>query len=100
MAYSATRDLAQSTGFQRLSSNTGNDNDQCAVGSLSIFNPSSTTYVKHFICTSAQYSDDNYNNNGFSAGYGNTTSAVNAVRFQMSSGNIDAGSIYMYGIGA
>ena len=100
LAYSATRDLAQSTGFQRLSSNTGNDNDQCAVGSLSIFNPSSTTYVKHFICTSAQYSDDNYNNNGFSAGYGNTTSAVNAVRFQMSSGNIDAGSIYMYGIGA
>ena len=98
LAYSATRDLAQSTGFQRLSSNTGNDNDQCAVGSLSIFNPSSTVFVKHFISTSAQYSDDNYINNGFSAGYGNTLSAVNSVRFKFSSGNIDAGKILMFGI--
>jgi hypothetical protein len=98
LGYSTSRDLAQSTSFQRLSSNTGNDNDQCAVGYLSIFNPSSTTYVKHFISTSAQYSDDNYINNGFSAGYGNTTSAVNAVRFQMSSGNIDDGTILMFGI--
>ena len=98
LAYSATRDLAQSTSFQRLSSNTGNDNDQCAVGSLSIFNPSSTVFVKHFISTSAQYSDDNYINNGFSAGYGNTLSAVNSVRFKFSSGNIDAGKILMFGI--
>jgi hypothetical protein len=98
LTYSASRDLAQSTGFQRLSSNTGNDNDQCAVGSLSIFNPSSTTYVKHYISTSAQYSDDNYINNGFSAGYGNTTSAVNAIQFKMSSGNIDDGTIALFGV--
>jgi hypothetical protein len=32
------------------------------------------------------------------AGYGNTTSAVDAIRFQMSSGNIDAGQISLYGI--
>jgi len=36
--------------------------------------------------------------NWFTAGYGNTTSSINAVRFQMSSGNIGSGTIKLYGI--
>jgi hypothetical protein len=98
LAYDTGSDLAQSTGFQIICTNIGNDNDQQLSGSLTLFNPSSTTYVKHFISNSNAYSFDNYNLETFVAGYGNTTSAVNAIRFQMSSGNIDAGTIYMYGI--
>ena len=65
---------------------------------MTLFNPSSTTFVKHFIADISTYSGDNYNYHNFTSGYGNTTSAVNAVRFQMSSGNIDEGTILMYGI--
>jgi len=100
LQYEATFDLAQSTAFQNLSANMGNNNDDNLCGELKIFNPSSTTFVKHFIAnnnhvhqTSAPASVE-----PFAAGYCNTTSAVDAVRFQMSSGNIDAGDICLYGI--
>ena len=95
--YRTAFDLAQSTGFQSLSYDVGNGNDESASGSMTLFNPSSTTYVKHFISI-ANNTYDNSTQNHFSAGYGNTTSAVNAIQFKMSSGNIDAGTIYMYGI--
>jgi hypothetical protein len=97
LTYATGNDIAQGTGFQRLTENTGNGADECADGSLTLFNPSSTTYVKHFIANVAHYNGNNYSNNCFIAGYGNTTSAVNAVRFQMESGNFD-GTIYLYGI--
>ncbi len=104
VAYFTAYDLAQSTSFQNLIFPTlSNDNDSNTSGSLTLFNPSSTTYVKHFIsrlnCTveasggSSPYSEDVY-----VAGYGNTTSAVNAIQFKMSSGNIDDGIIKMYGV--
>jgi hypothetical protein len=96
--YDTSRDLAQGTGFQPLSPSVGNDNDQNASGELIIFNPSSTTYVKHFIAISPTYLASDYSQNQYTAGYGNTTSAVNAIRFQMSSGNIDDGIIKMYGV--
>ena len=98
VSYQTTLDLAQSTGFQEIGYAGGNDNDQNLAGTLTLFNPASTTYVKHFISTSNNISSGDFTVNNFSAGYGNTTSAINAVRFQMSSGNIDAGTIYMYGI--
>ena len=98
LSYTGGLDLAQSTAFQSISGSTGNDNDQVVSGTLTIFNPSSTTYVKHFISTSNAYHPDNYSQEGFSAGYFNTTSAVNAIRFQMSSGNIDDGIIKLYGV--
>jgi hypothetical protein len=93
-------DLAQGTGFQHIARETADDNDIASSGYLTIFNPSSTTYVKHFIATSNTVYNavSDYAQNSFVSGYGNTTSAVNAIRFQMSSGNIDAGTIYMYGI--
>jgi hypothetical protein len=98
LSYQTARDLSQSTGFQDLGVDLGNDNDQASSGSLIIFNPSSTTYVKHFISNTNYYYYTDFSVNAFSAGYGNTTSAVNAIQFKMSSGNIDAGTIYMYGI--
>jgi hypothetical protein len=95
--YDTGRDLAQSTSFQQISYSCGNDNDQSVSGSLILFNPSSTTYVKHFISRTNTYNNSDFSFDGFVAGYGNTTSAINAVRFQMSSGNFD-GKIYLYGI--
>jgi hypothetical protein len=97
LGYEAGEDLAQSTNFQRLTDTNGNASDECVGGYLSLFNPSSTTYVKHFISTTNTYNNDDYSSNVFCAGYGNTTSAINAVRFQMSSGNFD-GTIAMFGV--
>ena len=76
----------------------GIDNDQSFSGSLFLFNPSSTTYVKHYISRTNTYNGADYINDSNIAGYANTTSAINAIRFQMVSGNIDAGTIYLYGI--
>jgi hypothetical protein len=98
LAYEGNRDLAQSTGFQSLSAGLSNDADSNCSGTLTIFNPASTTYVKHFIATSNTTDSGTYSINTFVAGYGNTTSAVNAIRFQMTTGNIDDGTILMYGI--
>jgi hypothetical protein len=98
LAYATQRDLAQSTTFQDLVADQSNANDASASGTLTLFNPSSTTYVKHFIAVSNYMGSVPFTQNSFVAGYGNTTSAVNAVRFQMTTGNIDAGTIYLYGI--
>ena len=98
LTYDTTLDLAQSTDFQALANPVGNDNDQQCSGVLTLFNPASTTYVKHFIANSNNYHSDNYSNTHFTAGYFNTTSAINAIRFQMSSGNIDDGIIKLYGV--
>jgi hypothetical protein len=99
VAYISARDLAQSTADQILSiDGVGADADQAFSGTLLLFNPSSTTYVKHFIANGNNAQPSDYTQEGFVAGYGNTTSAINAVIFRMSSGNIDAGTIYMYGI--
>lgn len=98
LIYKTDRDLAQSTAFQPLDGQLDNANDASSSGTLTLFNPSSTTYVKHFISNCNNLGDGDYSIQNFVAGYGNTTSAVNAIRFQMSSGNIDAGTIKMYGI--
>jgi hypothetical protein len=98
LEYETGRDLAQSTAAQTLTTSTGNDNDQSLSGWLRLFNPSDTTYVKHFIAQVSTYSGDNYNYNNFTAGYCNVTAAIDAVQFSMSSGNIDAGDICLYGI--
>jgi len=99
LAYASGSDLAQGTGDQAISVVTGNDNDACTSGYLHLFNPSSTTFVKHFLAQSSTYrSDIQMNYNWFTGGYGNTTSSINAVRFKFASGNIDAGTIKMYGI--
>jgi hypothetical protein len=95
--YDTGGDLAQSTAFQQLTNDTSSDADHSISGSMSLFNPASTTYVKHFISTTNHIYFTDFSVNFFVAGYGNTTSAVNAVQFKMSSGNMD-GTILMYGI--
>ena len=99
LQYNGSRDLAQSTADQLIMPTVGNLNDECGSGTLTLYNPSSNTFVKHFICTTNVYEPDaDFTVQYFTAGYGNTTSAIDAVRFQMSSGNIDEGTILMYGI--
>ena len=98
LTYNAGGDLAQGTGTQDIFRGVGSDNDQSICGCMFLFNPSSTTFVKHFIIQSVLLSSGDSAQNAFVAGYGNTTSAVNGVKFQMSSGNIDAGTIKLYGI--
>ena len=98
LTYATNVDLAQSTAFQNVNSGVGSDNDQCAVGTLHLFNPSSTTFVKHFLTCGNTYESSDLSSNVFVAGYGNTTSAVDAIQFKFSSGNIDAGTIKLYGL--
>ena len=98
LSYETGKDLAQGTGFQWLVPYVGNGSDECASGYLHLFNPSSTTFVKNFLISSASYFASDYSNNYYVAGYGNTTSAVDAIQFTMSSGNIDSGTIKLYGV--
>ena len=98
LGYNGTHDLAQSTAFQNISLAIGADNDQATSGTLNLFNPSNTTFVKHFMSQFSSYENTDYNTNYFVAGYCNTTTAVDAIQFKMSSGNIDAGKIKLYGI--
>ena len=98
LGYDSGEDLANGTGFQNLGDNVGNDNDQCLSGYLHLFDPSNTTFVKHFITRTHTTESSDIAWSGFTAGYGNTTSAVDAVQFKFSSGNIDSGVIKLYGI--
>ena len=98
LQYSTTHDLAQSTSFQRLITGLGNDNDQANAGTLHLFDPSNTTFVKHFISNMNRTYFGDYTGQDLVAGYFNTTSAIDAVQFKMNSGNIDAGTIKMYGV--
>jgi len=97
LLYSTSRDM-NGTGYGILARELGSDSDQQASGELFIFNPSSTTFVKHFISVFETAQAQNYAMNPRVAGYGNTTSAVDAIDFKMSSGNIDSGTIKLYGI--
>jgi len=102
LGYTTAADLAQSTSFQPMSlTGTSADNDACFVGTLHLFNPSDTTFVKHFLMTSQnsnKSSSLDRSNNAFVAGYFNTTSAIDAIQFKFNSGNIDAGTIKLYGV--
>ena len=95
--YRTNQDLAQSTDAQWLNVYLGNGADENASGELYLYAPSSTTYVKHFYSTVYYYQNNNYSTEFFVSGYFNTTSAINAMQFTMSSGNFD-GVIKMYGL--
>jgi hypothetical protein len=98
LTYRSGDDLAQSTSYQRLLHGIGNETDQSGSGMLTIYNPSSTTYVKHFISCTSNYMQADYANNYFTAGYFNTTSVLNAFDFKFNNGNIDDGIIKLYGV--
>jgi hypothetical protein len=99
--YEAVEDIAQGTGFQNLSFYCGADADEHTAGTLWLFNPSNTTYVKHFYSTVQMIQGGegiDSTQNIFTAGYFNDTNDIDAVQFKMSSGNMDA-VIKMYGVG-
>ena len=104
LEYSGGSDLAQSTSYQRLVTEVNNANDGSVSGMLHLFDPSNDTFVKHFIAKSQGYSDASgvtenpYSWNMYIGGYFNTTSAIDAIQFKFTSGNIDAGDICLYGI--
>ena len=96
--YQTSRDLAQSTSFQNLGYSDSNNDDASLSGTLQLFNPSSTTYVKHFISANNVMHAYPMPLSSYVAGYFNTTSAINAIQFRYDSGNIDDGIIKMYGV--
>ena len=98
MAYRTAYDLAQSTSFQTICSETSNSNDSGVSGYMYLFNPSDTTYVTHFIANSNNAHNAPRSENYYVAGYFNLTSAIDEIQFKFSSGNIDAGKIKLYGI--
>ena len=99
LQYYANRDLSQSTGAQQIVT-IGNANDDSGSGTLHLFDPSNTTFVKHFISRMVAPTGEDTQNckDTLVGGYFNTTSAVDAIQFSMSSGNIDSGTIKMYGV--
>ena len=98
IGYSEDRDQADGTAFQQISDDIGDGNDECSSGSLTFFSPSSGTFVKHFISLVNGYHEGNYSQAWHHGGYFNTTTALTRIRFKMSSGNIDSGTIKMYGV--
>ena len=98
LQYRTSDDQGQGTGFNKLCQTVGNDNDQSCTGILHLFDPSSTTFIKHFIATTNGCHEGDITREVFTAGYFNTTTALTRVRFKFDSGNIDSGTIKMYGV--
>ena len=98
VVYNSGRDQAQGTSFIQIAQEVGNDNDQSCVGTLHLFDPSNTTFVKHFISRTNCYLSNNFTQDTYVAGYFNTTTAITRVQFKFASGNIDSGTIKMYGV--
>jgi hypothetical protein len=96
--YFTGSDAANQTGGANMMNNTGNDNDQSGCMEFYLFNPSSTTFLKNFIMTNQYSHQSDYSQNHFVSGYANTTSAVNAVKWTYSSGNVDSATVKLYGI--
>ena len=99
LTYRSGEDMAQGTGFHGIQADWSSDNDHAGSGYLYLFAPSDTTFVKHFLIESSNNHEGEYAMRHFIGGYFNTTSAVDAIQFKMSSGNIDAGTISLFGIG-
>ena len=93
-----SRDQANQTALQALSVLSSGGSDECENGTLHLFDPSNTTFVKHFMSRFAGMITGNYAGDQFSAGYVNTTTALTRVKFALTSGNITSGTIKMYGV--
>ena len=99
LEYDGGQDLAQSTNFQTiLGKEVGNGNDNSTSGFMHLFDPSNTTFVKHFISRGNCLDAGPMTRDGYATGYVNTTSSIDAIQFKMSSGNMDAGTISLYGV--
>ena len=98
LAYDGDADIANDTGFQRLARNVSGDNDHSVNGELWLFNPSSTTFIKHFQGRTSHNDRNNFEYDSYTAGYFNVTAAIDAIQFKFASNNIGSGTIKLYGI--
>jgi hypothetical protein len=96
-SYAASLDLANDAGVQKLNSNIGSGSDENSSGTLQIYQPASTTYVKHFYSRFVGGDSGNLQTDNWVAGYINSTAAITAVQFSMSSGDFE-GVIQLFGI--
>ena len=95
--YVTSADLAQSTSPQHFGFSLGNANDESVSGTLHLFDPSNTTFVKHFISTVNFTYYTGFCMTKYIAGYCNTTTAIDGVQFSMTSGSIESGVVKLYG---
>jgi hypothetical protein len=98
LGYSTGSDQAQGTAYQSISENMGNENDECGSGELILFNPSSTTFVKHFMVKHQHQQHASQSYQSYVGGYFNTTTAIDQIVFAFGSGNIDSGTFKLYGL--
>ena len=98
LTYDPNKDHAQDTGYINLIDNIGSDNDQSFSGFLHLFEPSSSVFVKHFLFTGQRITSNDYSANDRTAGYFNTQTAITGLSFKFESGNVDSGTIDMYGV--
>ena len=98
IGYTASADQANGTGFQIISATVGNGNDECVSGEMWLFNPSNTTFIKHFMARTNVLHPSDISVERWTAGYFNTTSAIDEIQFKLSAGNMDSGRIALYGI--
>jgi len=98
LTYDGADDQAEGTAYQVLGGTVGSDADQSVSGVLTLYDPSSTTYVKHFTSNTNVYHNADFTTQNLMAGYINVTAAIDEISFKFNSGNIDAGVIKMYGI--
>ena len=98
LTYHTGGDKEQGTSYQMISAHIGNENDESCSGVLTLYAPSSTTYVKHFVSRANRIASNEFTVEANVAGYINTTSAIDEISFKMNSGNIDDGTIKMFGV--
>jgi len=96
--YRAIRDQANGTAYQPLCGNINDDSDDVTSGILTVYNPSSSRFIKHFTSFAVASGNGGVMDANFVAGYFHTTSALTRIEFEMTSGNIDSGVIKMFGV--
>ena len=90
LGYLTSKDVQSGTGGVPIDHSVGNDNDQSSAGFLHLFNPASTTFIKHFISRINISHASSNSQDMLVGGYFNTTSAINAIQFKKNTGNIDS----------
>jgi len=98
LEYYTGGDQNQGNAFQVITEATGNVADECSCGTLHLYDPASSTFLKHFMATTQTAEGTGHSTQSYVAGYINTTTAITRVQFKFNSGNIDSGIIKMYGI--
>ena len=95
--YETGFDQANGTSYQHIGSYVGYENDESCSGVLTLYDPSSTTYVKHFTVRINVITQNGYTRDVVAGGYINDTTAISEMSFKFSSDNIGSGTIRMYG---